>query len=469
MTDSGLQTNGGDWHERELARALHDARPQPDRSPAFPLAMRLLLSRTLGTPAPRLGRFELLAKVGQGGMGAVFAAWDPALQRRVALKLVSQDHDHAQLEREARALARLNHPNVLAVYELAEDGDARWLVTELIDGSTLCEASAHAPWRRLVRWCCDVAAALSAAHDAGLVHCDVKPENLLVDTNGRVRVADFGLALSGVRALESVGGTAGYVAPELHAGAPPSPASDQYAFCVTLAVLLGDRDVPAELRAVIGRGRSADVRERWPSMRAVERALDDVLAGRGLAGRGRAPKAQRPVRSAAAGTQLAPLLELVRHAPDLATLRREALAWLDRELGFDTALLGDPARTDAHAPLILGFDAAFVAQFAAAPERYGPTLGQLVGASASSGLALRDTDVFTLHERSWLPFYAELIGPKGSREMLHGSLVVGGAVIGSVQLSRAGRGARFRERELRLLNAALPWLALSERAFGGGI
>ena len=213
--------------------------------------------RTQWEPGDRIGRYVIGTPVGRGAMGEVFRAYDSELARPVALKRLhaSTNSDaRARLVREARAAAQLQHPNVVAVYEIVDDVDGAVLATEWIDGVTLREWIKDKPWREAVRVVVAAGRGLAAAHAAGIVHRDFKPENVLVDRQGRARVADFGLAsafdsvMGDVTLLDSVelaqtlratmtgtiGGTPAYMAPELIDGARPDARSDQFAFAVTL-------------------------------------------------------------------------------------------------------------------------------------------------------------------------------------------------------------------------------------------
>src|SRR5688572_6533103 len=153
------------------------------------------------SPGTRLGGYEVLGGLGAGGMGEVYRARDPVLQRDVAIKIVNPDVCHhadsmARLRREARALAALNHPHVATLHELAELGGSCGLVMELVDGDTLAELLSR---RRLsidetFRLGAQIASALEAAHDRGLVHRDLKPANIKVTTDSSIKVLDFGLA-----------------------------------------------------------------------------------------------------------------------------------------------------------------------------------------------------------------------------------------------------------------------------------
>ncbi|MCA9654554.1 MAG: serine/threonine protein kinase, partial [Myxococcales bacterium] len=233
------------------------------------------------SPAPELGsslgRYLVLEHVGRGAMGHVMRAYDPKLQREVAIKLVSNAvldrSTRDRMLREARAMAQLSHPNVVAVYDAEESDSGVMLVMEYVPGQTLrgWTARARRGWAEVVERFVAAGQGLAAAHATGLLHRDFKADNVLVAATGGVKVTDFGLAKlaasaetkltgesielsrdgleesstaregSSGAALDSaltqagtVMGTPRYMAPEQHRGATLGPAADQYAFCVAL-------------------------------------------------------------------------------------------------------------------------------------------------------------------------------------------------------------------------------------------
>ncbi len=277
-----------------------------------------------------LGRYKLERMLGEGGMGVVHCAFDPDLERRVALKVLRRragaDDARQRLLREARAMARLTHPNVVAVHEVGTAGDRDYVAMELIDGETLADwlkAAKRSP-REITHAFIAAGRGLAAAHNAGLVHRDFKPHNVLRARDGRVVVTDFGLArgveatisfeatmkpghladatpssLSGITATGSVLGTPAYMAPEQWDGGIVGPAADQFAFCVALwEALTGERPfkgqtldelkrdvqrgvealdvarVPRRLRAPLRRGLQRDPAKRYPNMDALLAALE---------------------------------------------------------------------------------------------------------------------------------------------------------------------------------------------------
>jgi tetratricopeptide (TPR) repeat protein len=287
----------------------------------------------------RLSRYVLLQRIGAGGLGVVYAAYDPELHRKVAIKVVRQRGPvvpgaQDRLLREAQALARLSHPNVIAVYDVGTcvaPVAGVFVVMELVAGPTLAQwlTSESRRWSDTLEVLAAAGRGLLAAHEGGLVHRDFKPGNVLVADDGRVRVLDFGLArehgddaatrddaaredgeTSAPRADRTeagmVLGTLPYMAPEQHAGAAVDPRTDQFAFCVALfealfrvrpfagssAAALHDAkregrivdvssrgDVPRWLHDVVLRGLAALPERRWGSMRELLAALDRRRAG----------------------------------------------------------------------------------------------------------------------------------------------------------------------------------------------
>ncbi|HEY3021585.1 MAG TPA: serine/threonine-protein kinase, partial [Solirubrobacteraceae bacterium] len=237
------------------------------------------------------GRYLVVGVVGAGGMGVVYRARDLQLGREVAIKLCSriQEDGARRLLGEATAMARLSHPHVTHVYEVGRVGDDLFLVMELVAGRTVRGwlAAARRPWRDVVRLYLDAASGLHAVHRAGLVHGDFKPDNLIVDEDGRVRIVDFGLArVDEPRApgMNGAGGTPRYMAPEVRAGWPPGQLADQYSFCVALAEALahGGRR-PRAVGRILARGLADDPVARHESMATLRHALARRLALRARA------------------------------------------------------------------------------------------------------------------------------------------------------------------------------------------
>ncbi|MCA9650412.1 MAG: serine/threonine protein kinase [Myxococcales bacterium] len=288
----------------------------------------------------RLGRYVVLDTLGRGGMGIVYAAYDPDLDRKVALKLLLPGRDGGEasrrrLLREAQAIARLSHPNVVAVHDVGTVDEQVFVAMELVEGTSLGRWLQAAPRRRaeILELFVQAGRGLAAAHAAGLVHRDFKPDNVLVGDDGRARVADFGLArrdepsprepppiegiessTSGARAVDlrsthagGLVGTPAYMSPEQLAGEAGEARSDQFSLCVALyealygerpfagktlaqlagAVLRGElrepppaSRVPGRLRRVLRRGLAVDPAARYPDVEALLQELQQAAAPR---------------------------------------------------------------------------------------------------------------------------------------------------------------------------------------------
>jgi eukaryotic-like serine/threonine-protein kinase len=227
-----------------------------------------------------VGRYELERQLGAGGGGIVFAATDPELSRRVALKLLAARGRRDQMLAEAHALARLAHPNVVPIFDVGTHEDQIFLVMELVEGGTLRTWLEAAPRsiHDILRAYRDAGAGLAAAHRAGFIHRDFKPDNALVGTGDdhRVRVVDFGLVHEGDGEARAGLGTPRYMPPEQAAGGVVTPAADQYSFCAALREAIRARKLDAEgtradaiprwLDDILARGLARDPAARWPSM-----------------------------------------------------------------------------------------------------------------------------------------------------------------------------------------------------------
>ena len=254
--------------------------------------MRRAIERRLfarDVEAVRVGRFDILDRLGEGGMGVVYRGFDPELGRPVAIKLLTKQRKHqsARMHREAQALARLSHPNVVTVHDVGIDGDRLYIAMELVEGLTLdAWAERHRNEPGFVEAALDLleqaAMGLWAAHAAGVIHRDLKPSNMLVGDDGRLRLADFGLARTesnpedegeatvtqgsseqlasaGLTATGAVLGTPAYMAPEQLDG-QAVPATDQFSLCVAFfEILVGNRPFPAEPFARVAAVARGDV------------------------------------------------------------------------------------------------------------------------------------------------------------------------------------------------------------------
>lgn len=251
-----------------------------ERPALDPLSRAVARSRIAGAlfakhEPVKLGRYQLLERVGAGAMGVVWGAWDPELDRRVAIKLVKTERASARerIVREGQALAKLSHPNVVPIYDVGVVDEQVYLVMEWVRGENLrVWATKPRSAREIATVYRAAAHGLAAAHAAGLVHRDFKPDNAMVGDDGRVRVLDFGLARG--RDEESDGARAGtpmYMAPEQVEG-DAVPASDQYAMGVSLREALGDKP-PGWLAEIIAHATATDPTQRFSSMDDLGAAL----------------------------------------------------------------------------------------------------------------------------------------------------------------------------------------------------
>ena len=282
----------------------------------------------IDTEPVRVGRYTILSRLGQGGMGVVYAAYDEDLDRKIAVKVVlpssGSDTARSRMRREAQAMARLSHPNIVTVHEVGEVDDQVFIAMEFVRGQSLDQwiDGQERPWTEVLEVYRKAGLGLDAAHRAGLVHRDFKPHNVMLGDDGSVKVLDFGLArdeasfdrdtstedppeqsktLKGpLTRTGAIVGTPAYMSPEQHHGKATSARSDQFSFCValyaglhghhpfegkTLPALVhsvcegrlrppeGSSRVPAWLDRVVRRGLSSDPQGRFPSMEALLDAL----------------------------------------------------------------------------------------------------------------------------------------------------------------------------------------------------
>jgi len=269
-------------NEVSVGTVLLDARPEDP--PGLMIAQGRIAAALFGSAEMSgVGRFQLLNRLGAGGMGVIYAAHDPQLDRTVAVKLVHvlPGRDSASALAEGKALARLSHPNVVPIYDVGFAGEHLYIVMELVLGRTLGRWTTGRTVREIVKAYRQAGEALAAAHDAGLVHRDFKPENAIMGTDGRVRVVDFGLACEATdpdrpHTLQRAGaGTPKYMAPEQVVGGEITAAADQYGFCTALGEALKGcpGGTPRWLQAVIDRGAAPYPTDRFPSMTELLKAL----------------------------------------------------------------------------------------------------------------------------------------------------------------------------------------------------
>ena len=281
------------------------------------------------SPGQRLGPYEIDREVGRGGMGVVYRARDTRLDRDVAIKALPDDSATpdrlARFDREAKALARLDHPGIAGIYGVEEHGGSKYLVLEFVEGETLADRLRSGPLTvgDAVRIGAQIAAGLEAAHDAGVIHRDLKPGNVMLTATGRAKLLDFGLAASdqgtsvpvsdsastrsglalGSTTPGAVIGTAGYMSPEQARGESVGRGADVWSFGVVLYEMLGGvspfaratmsesiaavlgaevddgllpTGLPSMLMHVLARCMERDPSRRWGSMGAVRIELEDL-------------------------------------------------------------------------------------------------------------------------------------------------------------------------------------------------
>ena len=270
-------------------------------------------------PGSRLGRYQIVEQIGRGGMATVFRAYDPELDRPVAVKVMPsfQAEDPTFVERfrqEAQSIARLNHPNIIQVYDFGEDKGFTFIVMEYVTGGTLSRHVTEAlPLEDVLEWVSPVAQALDYAHSQSIIHRDIKPANVLVEASGKPKLSDFGLARllqgsAGLTRKDAVLGTPAYMAPEQALGRPADQKSDLYSFGVIVyEMLVGqvpfrggtatetlmahihqpvppptatDPHFDARLEAVLIRALSKDPVDRYETADELIQALSSASVGR---------------------------------------------------------------------------------------------------------------------------------------------------------------------------------------------
>jgi len=325
MSDQPSQPRRGNGH---TSTGLGPAGPPPEvLAGAENQRIKQMVKASLfaGAQAPvKIGRYTVVRPIGAGGMGMVYAAYDEELDRRIAVKLLrsgSSEQDRARLFREAQAMAKLSHPNVVTVHEVGTFEDQVYVAMEFVRGENLRDwlQSEPRPWRTIVDSFVLAGQGLAAAHDVGLVHRDFKPANVLVGDDGQIMVSDFGLVRTAGDALDETAfadhgaaprtplstsltmtgmimGTPAYMSPEQHRGQRTDARSDQFSFCVALyealygllpfpgetlhelsaSVTAGqprepprESKVPAWVARLLARGLANDPAERWPTIAAL--------------------------------------------------------------------------------------------------------------------------------------------------------------------------------------------------------
>ncbi len=252
----------------------------------------------LPVPGAVVAHYRIVAEAGRGAMGVVYKAEDLMLGRVVALKFLPEElaaHPPAldRLRREARMIAALSHPGICTLYELGEVSGRVFLAMEFLEGESLRARMARGPVSEAEFFdiAVQVARALEAAHAQGIIHRDIKPDNLFVNSSGQVKVMDFGLAKTvsqedGAVAQSTVTGTSGYMSPEQVRGEPLDARSDIYSFGRVLSELENE-GLPSRVAPVIAKALASDPAERWQSAAELRTALEAMRKelGRKIAGK----------------------------------------------------------------------------------------------------------------------------------------------------------------------------------------
>ncbi len=373
-TDSGVAEGAREAAEDRGSNAPTCGPPRPTLPKPFPLPrLPLTLLPMILTPGTRLGPYRILAPLGSGGMGEVYRAHDDRLGRDVAIKVITErlaatPEARARFEREARAASALNHPNIITIYEIGQQGPTTFIAMEWIEGKTLGErlASGAMPLEELLHVAAQVAAGLSKAHQAGIVHRDLKPGNIMVTEDGVVKILDFGLAKlteppdaspsdATTRDLASTRmgvlvGTPAYMSPEQVGGRPADFRSDQFSLGLvlyematgkgafaratdlqTIAALLSEPvppirssspDIPKDFEAVVTRCLQKNPDSRYATTGELAKELEHIRLRHAVHG----------ARPGGSGPRFASFVEGTRRRPG-----RDPVGWARRHPHGDIA------------------------------------------------------------------------------------------------------------------------------------
>jgi Protein kinase domain len=455
----------------------------------------------------RVGNFRIRRLLGEGAMGQVYLAQDTTLGRSVALKLIRRSvvasYGVEPFLEEARATASFNHPHIVTLYAVGEHEGRPYLALEYLDGESLRARLRRGPlpMPEALRYCRTVAEAIAEAHRRGFVHADLKPENIIMPRDGRLRVVDFGLAKLAGNALHAATGTPAYMAPERWRGAAPTGAIDVWALGVTLhESITGDRPIPdvavmqgarvqeaLELAGLPDEPWAQIVRDCLAFDPAARPSADELVrrftaqleqprattaSARARTGR-RDRKPTEPVKHQPATSWGGPwplhpatgaLLEVTTSACDAAEFRQEAALWLARNIGAEAVLI-TPLSGLAHDVGLVGMSSAWLDRLIDGFGRYALDFAQIVAGSRRWGGFTRGRDTviknWTARHRS-AGFNEELVLPFGFVNGTAAVLEVRQAPIGAVMVGRERSSRRFTDGECDLLNGILPILAMGE-------
>ncbi|MDQ6655502.1 MAG: protein kinase [Verrucomicrobiota bacterium] len=375
----------------EVLLKYHDTPDEFIDTPAFAISRALALDDGEGLVGNQLGSYRIEAVLGAGGMGVVYRAYDERLQRTVALKLLpfSFIADETKLQRlqgEARMASALNHPNIVTIHEVGQADSTHYIATEFIEGVTLRERllrEAIAP-NEALEIALQVASALSVAHRAGIVHRDVKPENIMLRPDGIVKVLDFGIAKSIEQTAprDGVIGTKSYMSPEQRRGEAVGAGSDIWSFGVVLAEMLASVR-PAAFQRIIGRCLRDAPADRYPNADAL---LGDLRAAKEKTQR-RITRSVAWIGLSVAAVLIVSALSGVRRDPPLPNDKSIAVLPFQNLSAEPDAFLAAGLHDDVIISLAKIKDLKVIARDSVASYSGGPARGQLRGIGKSLGVA----------------------------------------------------------------------------------
>lgn len=400
------------------------------------------------TPLSRIGPYEVQALIGRGGMGSVYKAYDPRLDRLVALKTITivDPSWRARFQREARIAGRLNHPHIVTVYDVGEVKEMAYIVMELIEGQTLADLQpSRLAWPEAINLLLPICRALDYAHEQGIIHRDIKPANILLAADGRVKLTDFGVArLDTTQQLTSAGaviGTLLYMAPEQLAGQSVDRRADLYALGVILFELIAgqhpfldkadSRDLnllsrprspdfsrlaelaPLPLQAVVQQAMAEAPADRFATVAGLAEALRVILSQASTPGRPVVGRPTEPVEMGLPPLEIAPEVAL---SPDEQALVTKAFSGHDR-----VYIEGELSRPTPRSGGATGGEARLLV---ALPVRSGLSLARVIIKLASPDILSREWTAYQKHVAEILPLVtahiqgAPLLSPDRKQALL---------------------------------------------------
>jgi formylglycine-generating enzyme required for sulfatase activity len=394
------------------------------------LAALAVVSRTVFEPPAEFDDYIIVRHLGRGTTGQVYLAEDSVLARPIAIKFIGLDPDPAARQRflmEARAAARIQHPNVVSIYRVGELGDRPYIVSELVRGAALSEVARPMPWAQALAIAIDLGRGLAAAHRRGVVHCDIKPGNVMMTEDGVAKLVDFGLAQVLREGVEdgstAMAGTPDYMAPEVWDGKPPSRRSDVYSlgavmfelisgappFCevdvTELGSVINERDAPVldtepRIAALIARCLAREPEQRFASGEELREALEQLNARNHMTRSDENPyRGLRPFESSHRGVFFGRGLEI---GAIVERLRTESVVVVAGDSGVGKSSLCRAGVVPAVVDGGLGAGRTFTALTVVPGRRPLAALAQVLGEPALAGQVLADPGLLAreLHRRA---------------------------------------------------------------------